>query len=41
MHMDDPTPGEPTPADGEPAPSDEKSKSWYAKHKPKIRVSVA
>lgn len=36
--MDDSTPGEPTPADGEPAPSDEKSKSWYAKHKPKIRV---
>ncbi|MFD4950455.1 hypothetical protein [Streptomyces sp. NPDC058451] len=36
--MDDSTPGEPTPADGEPAPSEEKSKSWYAKHKPKIRV---
>ncbi|AVV45341.1 MULTISPECIES: hypothetical protein [Streptomyces] len=36
--MDDSTPGERTPADGEPAPSDEKSKSWYAKHKPKIRV---
>ncbi|MCC9706144.1 hypothetical protein E4N62_13230 [Streptomyces sp. MNU76] len=36
--MDDSTPGEPTPADGEPAPSDEKLKSWYAKHKPKIRV---
>lgn len=36
--MDDSTPGEPTAADGEPEPSDEKSKSWYAKHKPKIRV---
>ncbi|MCZ1007676.1 hypothetical protein [Streptomyces lydicus] len=36
--MDDSTPGEPAPANGDPAPSVEKTESWYAKHKPKIRV---
>lgn len=38
VHMDDSAPGEPAPACGEPAPSVEKTESWYAQHKPKIRV---
>ncbi|MFD4767546.1 hypothetical protein [Streptomyces niveus] len=35
---DDPAPSEPIPEDCEPAPANEKPRSWYAKHKPKILV---